>query len=270
MPPRRRRRTFLHRFTDQDRIVADEGRVALGIGRIPDGGIERPARVGNADQAEADGVGRTCRCREQTGKQHQAHQQPHFTAPTRDRTALAALTCSATSHLGVTSAGRRLAGGLGTARTALNRQLRKRHVPDRLIDLRSDTLTRPTDRHAPGHGQRPRSATISMARTSRSMRWRPASPICWASRPRCSCRAAPWPNQIAVKVLTRPGEEVITGGEAHLLWHEAGGASANAGVQIIALGTERHLHRGRTARRLQAARPHGVPADHAGGDREHP
>ncbi len=90
------------------------------------------------------------------------------------------------------------------------------------------------------------------------------------ARPRCSCRAAPWPNQIAVKVLTRPGEEVITGGEAHLLWHEAGGASANAGVQIIALSTSGIFTAEELRSRLQAARPHGVPANHAGGDREHP
>jgi threonine aldolase len=44
-------------------------------------------------------------------------------------------------------------------------------------------------------------------------------------------------NQIALKVLTRPGEEVVVGGEAHILWHEAGGAAANAGVQVVAVGS---------------------------------
>jgi threonine aldolase len=43
-------------------------------------------------------------------------------------------------------------------------------------------------------------------------------------------------NQVALKVLTRPGEEVVVGGEAHVQWHEAGGAAANAGVQILAIG----------------------------------
>ena len=44
-------------------------------------------------------------------------------------------------------------------------------------------------------------------------------------------------NQIALRVLTRLGDEVIVGGEAHVLWHETGAAAANAGVQISPIGT---------------------------------
>ncbi len=44
-------------------------------------------------------------------------------------------------------------------------------------------------------------------------------------------------NQIALRVLAQPGDEVIVGGEAHVLWHETGAASALAGVQILPLGT---------------------------------
>ncbi len=43
-------------------------------------------------------------------------------------------------------------------------------------------------------------------------------------------------NQVAVAVLTRPGDEVIVGGEAHVAWHETGAAAANSGVQIVAVG----------------------------------
>ena len=43
-------------------------------------------------------------------------------------------------------------------------------------------------------------------------------------------------NQVALRVLTRPGDEVLTAREAHAGWHEAGGAAANAGVQIVELG----------------------------------
>jgi threonine aldolase len=39
-------------------------------------------------------------------------------------------------------------------------------------------------------------------------------------------------NQVALRTLTRPGDEVVTTVESHAAWHEAGGAAANAGVQI--------------------------------------
>ena len=43
-------------------------------------------------------------------------------------------------------------------------------------------------------------------------------------------------NQIALKVLTRPGDDVIVGQHAHMMWHEAGAAAANSGVQFTAIG----------------------------------
>jgi threonine aldolase len=43
-------------------------------------------------------------------------------------------------------------------------------------------------------------------------------------------------NQIALKLLTRPGEEVLAGADAHMIWHEAGAGAANSGVQFTAIG----------------------------------
>lgn len=43
-------------------------------------------------------------------------------------------------------------------------------------------------------------------------------------------------NQIALRLLTRPGEEVITSRESHAVWHEAGAGAANAGVQFREIG----------------------------------
>jgi len=43
-------------------------------------------------------------------------------------------------------------------------------------------------------------------------------------------------NQIAVKLLTRPGDDVIVSQNAHMMWHEAGAAAANSGVQFTAIG----------------------------------
>jgi threonine aldolase len=43
-------------------------------------------------------------------------------------------------------------------------------------------------------------------------------------------------NQIALKLLTRPGDDVVVGEEAHVVWHEAGAAAANSGVQFTVVG----------------------------------
>src|SRR5215469_12852044 len=61
-------------------------------------------------------------------------------------------------------------------------------------------------------------------------------------------------NQIALKVLTRPGDDVIVAAHAHMMWHEAGAAAANSGVQFTAIG-----ERGRfTADEFRAAvKPRG-------------
>src|SRR6202045_829066 len=43
-------------------------------------------------------------------------------------------------------------------------------------------------------------------------------------------------NQIGLKILTRPGDEVILGDEAHIVWHESGAGAANPGVQFTVVG----------------------------------
>src|SRR5215813_8399800 len=43
-------------------------------------------------------------------------------------------------------------------------------------------------------------------------------------------------NQIGLKILTRPGDDVVVGEEAHIVWHESGAAAANSGVQFTVVG----------------------------------
>jgi threonine aldolase len=43
-------------------------------------------------------------------------------------------------------------------------------------------------------------------------------------------------NQIGLKILTRPGDEVVLGDEAHIVWHESGAGAANSGVQFTVVG----------------------------------
>lgn len=43
-------------------------------------------------------------------------------------------------------------------------------------------------------------------------------------------------NQVALRTLTRPGDDVLAPHEPHLVFHETGAAAANAGVQIRFIG----------------------------------
>jgi threonine aldolase len=56
-------------------------------------------------------------------------------------------------------------------------------------------------------------------------------------------------NQIGLKVLTRPGDDVVLGEETHMVWHEAGAGAANSGVQFTAVGRGGRF----TAKDLRAA-----------------
>ena len=43
-------------------------------------------------------------------------------------------------------------------------------------------------------------------------------------------------NQVALRLLTRPGDDVIVSRESHAVWHEAGASGRNAGVQFTEVG----------------------------------
>ena len=103
------------------------------------------------------------------------------------------------------------------------------------IDLRSDTVTRPTAamRAAMGaaevgddqYGEDPSTnrlqARVAEMLGKEAALWLPSGTMA---------------NQVALRTLTRPGDEVVTSVESHAAWHEAGGAAANAGVQIHEIG----------------------------------
>jgi threonine aldolase len=44
-------------------------------------------------------------------------------------------------------------------------------------------------------------------------------------------------NQVALRTLTRPGDDVLVPTEAHIVLHETGAAAANSGVQLSAIGS---------------------------------
>jgi threonine aldolase len=43
-------------------------------------------------------------------------------------------------------------------------------------------------------------------------------------------------NQLALKLFTRPGDDVVVSRECHAVWHETGAGAANAGVQFTEIG----------------------------------
>jgi threonine aldolase len=45
-------------------------------------------------------------------------------------------------------------------------------------------------------------------------------------------------NQVALRLFTQPGDDVIVSRESHAVWHETGGAGANAGVQFTEIGAQ--------------------------------
>ena len=106
-----------------------------------------------------------------------------------------------------------------------------------MIDLRSDTCSRPTEamRHAMaeapvGDDQFGEDPTINELQSrvaallgKEAALWLPSGTMA---------------NQVALRALTRPGDDVIVSRESHAVWHETGGGGANAGVQFTEIGTE--------------------------------
>src|SRR5262245_34475906 len=62
-------------------------------------------------------------------------------------------------------------------------------------------------------------------------------------------------NQVALRVLTRPGDTVLVSRESHVVWSEMGGGGVNAGVQFTEIGSRGVF----TAGDVRAAR---VPRGH--------
>ena len=45
-------------------------------------------------------------------------------------------------------------------------------------------------------------------------------------------------NQLALRLFCRPGDDVIVGAQSHMVWHETGGGAANSGVQFTVAGND--------------------------------
>jgi threonine aldolase len=106
-----------------------------------------------------------------------------------------------------------------------------------MIDLRSDTVTRPSAEMRGAmaaasvgddqYGEDP-TANLLQERIAallgkEAALWLPSGTMA---------------NQVGLRVLTRPGDDVIVSQESHAVWHETGASGANAGVQLTAIGKQ--------------------------------
>ena len=105
------------------------------------------------------------------------------------------------------------------------------------IDLRSDTVTRPTpamrdamaraevgdDQYGEDPATNALQEQVATLLGKDAALWLPSGTMA---------------NQVALRVLTRPGDDVIVGREAHAVWHEAGAGAANAGVHFSEVGDD--------------------------------
>ncbi|HVJ74174.1 MAG TPA: GntG family PLP-dependent aldolase [Casimicrobiaceae bacterium] len=123
------------------------------------------------------------------------------------------------------------------------------------IDLRSDTVTRPTAAMraamaaAPvGDDQYGEDPTVNALQERVAQMLGKEAAIFLPS--------GTMANQVALRTLTRPGDDVLVSRESHAVWHEMGGSAANAGVQFTEIGARGVFDAGAM---LAAMKPRGHP-----------
>jgi threonine aldolase len=106
-----------------------------------------------------------------------------------------------------------------------------------LIDLRSDTLTKPS----PGMRQAMANAEVGDDQygedpTVNALQERIAALL--GKEAALFMPSGTMANQVGIKLLTNHGDEVIVGNRVHIALYESGGAAANSGVQLVVAGTK--------------------------------
>jgi threonine aldolase len=106
-----------------------------------------------------------------------------------------------------------------------------------IVDLRSDTVTRPTAamRRAIAeaevgddqYGEDP--SVLRLQELVAQMLGKEAALL---------VPTGTMANQLALKLYCRPGDDVVVGVESHAAWHETGAAAAVAGVQLTVVGSD--------------------------------
>ena len=108
-------------------------------------------------------------------------------------------------------------------------------MPDR-IDLRSDTVTRPTE---------PMRRAIADAEVGDDQygedpsvnRLQDEVAALFGTEAALFLPSGTMANQVALRTLTRPGDDVLVPTDSHIVLHETGAGAANAGVQFSPIGS---------------------------------
>src|SRR5689334_13806336 len=103
------------------------------------------------------------------------------------------------------------------------------------IDLRSDTVTRPSPAMRAAMAAAPvGDDQFGEDPTANELQARVAAML--GKETAIWLPSGTMTNQVALRTLTRPGDDVIVSRESHAVWHETGGGAANAGVQFTEIG----------------------------------
>jgi threonine aldolase len=103
------------------------------------------------------------------------------------------------------------------------------------IDLRSDTVTQPSPAMRAAMAEAPvGDDQFGEDPTVNALQERVAALL--GKEAALFCPTGTMTNQVALRTLTRPGDDVIVSRESHAVWHETGAGAANAGVQFSEIG----------------------------------
>lgn len=118
-----------------------------------------------------------------------------------------------------------------------------------IIDVRSDTVTRPTTGMMEAMMQAPVGDDVFAEDESVNTLQQKAADL-FGMEAALFCPSGTMTNQIAIKLHTQPGDEVICSDRAHIYLYEGGGIAFNSGASVRLLSGEKGFF---TAAQVQAA-----------------
>ena len=111
-------------------------------------------------------------------------------------------------------------------------------MPDKLIDLRSDTVTQPTSAMRAAMMEAPLGDDVwGDDPTVNALQERCAS--MFGKEDACFVPTGTMANQVAIRAQTQPGDEILIHGESHIVRYEGGGAAALSGCSFAIANGER-------------------------------
>ncbi|MBC8523742.1 aminotransferase class I/II-fold pyridoxal phosphate-dependent enzyme [PVC group bacterium] len=122
-------------------------------------------------------------------------------------------------------------------------------MPDQIIDLRSDTVTQPTQEMLEAMMEAPLGDDVwGDDPTVNALQVRCAS--MFGKEAACFVPSGTMANQLAIRSQTQPGDEIIVHGESHIVRYEAGASAALSGCSFAIASGERGFFTSKDVRNL--------------------